>query len=78
MNLANRAKSGTNLVSSRDIVLNGVEALSPERLNQQAEFTEDLVNLNANDEFQMRLSGHLSSRMIVTIQDTAAIYRVKQ
>lgn len=78
LRLANGRSGGQQRVSSARIVLNNVEALSPNLFSQQVEFLEIPVELVANNKLEVTLAGEPLGFVTITIEGTTAVNGARQ
>jgi hypothetical protein len=71
LKITNGDRDGSNRVSSGHIVLNGVEVVTPNMLNQGAEFLSVPVALQAHNTLEVTLAAKPQGSILVTVEDTS-------
>ena len=75
LKITNGDRDGSNRLSSGEIVLNGVQVVTPNTLNQGAEFLSVPVSLQPHNTLQVTLAAKPKGSILVTVEDTAATSR---
>ena len=72
LKITNGNRDGSDRLSSGRIVLNGVEVVTPNMLNQGAEFLSVPVALQAHNTLEVTLAAKPQGSILVTVEDTSA------
>jgi hypothetical protein len=75
LKITNGDRDGSNRISSGRIVLNGVEVVTPNMLNQGAEFLSVPVALQPHNTLEVTLAAKPQGSILVTVEDTSATSR---
>lgn len=71
LKITNGDRDGSNRLSSGQIVLNGVTVVTPNMLNQGAEFLSIPVSLQAHNTLQVTLAAKPQGYLAITVEDTS-------
>lgn len=72
LKITNGDRDGSNRISSAHILLNGVEVVTPNMLNQGAEFLSIPVALQPHNTLEVTLTAKPQGSILLTVEDTSA------